>query len=225
MVRRFNYFASTIGRKQIVAITGLGLSLFVLTHMAANLLIFVSPQAYNEYSHALVSNPLIYFAEFGLLTIFVLHLIIAMAITVYNRKSRPQRYAMAASGEKATSVVSQWMWLQGILILIFVVFHLITFKFGVHYTVNYGKGEIRDLYKLVVEVFHNSNYVIGYFVVLILLGLHLCHGVKSLTQTLGANHPKYDCLIKSISYGFAFVVSAGYMAPMLYVFLFLEGMR
>lgn len=71
-----NYFSSTIGRKQMVGVAGLGLSLFVLTHMAGNLFMFIGPEAYNKYAHALTSNPLIYIAEGGLISIFLLHLVV-----------------------------------------------------------------------------------------------------------------------------------------------------
>lgn len=223
MTGKAHYFCSSIGRKQIVGLTGLGLSVFVLTHMLGNLLIFIGPQAYNEYSHSLISNPLIYIAEAGLLAIFLTHLGIAMSLVVKNKLARPQGYAVCASGEKATELVSKSMWIQGLVIFVFTVLHLITFKFGQHYVVDYGKGEIRDLYRLVYEVFHQPIYVGWYIIALITLGMHLSHGIKSAIQTWGVHHPKHQCLIKAVSFLYATLVAGGFLSQPLYIFLFNRG--
>lgn len=220
---RLCWFKSTIGRKQLVAVSGLGLSLFVLTHMLGNLLIFVGPRAYNEYSHNLVSNPFILAAEAGLLGLFLVHLGLAMLLTIKNWWARDSRYAMSASGDKATSAVQKSLWAQGLLMLIFVVLHLLSFKFGTYYDVDYGKGPIRDLHRLVVELFQRPEYVSGYVFALLVLGLHLNHGVGSSLQTLGVNHPRYNSKIKCLSLLYAGVVSAGFIAQPLYVYFIFRG--
>jgi len=216
-------FCRTIMRKQAVGVTGLGLSVFVLTHMLGNLLILVGPQAYNEYSHALVSNPLIYLAEAGLIFIFVVHVGLALRLTLLNWKAQPQGYAVRARGAKAANPASKTMWAQGLTILVFVVLHLVTFKYGTHYEVNYGQGPIRDLHRLVLEVFHQPGYVAWYGFALVVLGLHLSHGVGSALQTLGFNHPKYELLKKTASHGYAVVVAAGFIVQPLYVFFLHKG--
>lgn len=218
-----NFFASTIGRKQLVGLTGLGLSLFVLSHMLGNMLIFVSPQLYNEYSHALISNPLIYVAEAGLVLFFGAHLIIALKLTLQNWQARSESYGVSAKGDKATSAVTKTLWAQGLLIFVFVIYHLITFKYGTYYGVNYGQGEIRDLYRLVVEVFQHPGYVIWYFICLLALGFHLSHGLSSSLQTLGLHHPKYHPMIKKMSWVYAIVVAGGFIVQPIYVFLFYKG--
>ena len=214
-----NFLKSTIGRKQLVGLAGLALAGFVFAHMLGNLLILVSPRAYNEYGHALVSNPLIYIAEAGLAAFFVVHVILAIVLTLRNRNSREVKYAMASSGDKKTSLVKKSLWAQGMILLIFVVLHIITFKYGEFYSVNYGNGEIRDLHRLVVEIFQLPGYVVWYVISLVLLGYHLSHGVASSFQTLGFSHPKYTPKIKLGSLLFALVVSAGFIIQPIYVYL------
>ncbi|MCB0391719.1 MAG: succinate dehydrogenase cytochrome b subunit, partial [Bdellovibrionales bacterium] len=194
MNKKSSYFCSTIGRKQFVGITGLLLSFFVLTHMLGNLLIFLGPEAYNVYSHKLVTNPFIYVAEAGLLGAFIVHVFIAIMLTRENKKARPQAYAMSASGDKATDFVQKSMIYQGVVLLVFVVWHLKTFKYGniYEYTSQVNGEVMRDLYRLIIEVFSSPAYVLGYSVCLVVLGMHLSHGFSSSIRTLGFNHPKYD---------------------------------
>jgi len=223
MKQKFCFLRSTIGRKQVVAVTGLGLSIFVLTHMAGNLLMFVSAQAYNEYGHALVSNPLFILAELGLLAAFLFHAGVAIRLQVVNRLARPQSYAVSASGEKGTDLVSKTMAVQGLIILVFVVLHLIKFKWGPEYTVDYGKGPIRDLHRLVVEVFSSPGNVGWYILCLVVLGLHLSHGIKSVLQTFGLHHPAYQCKIKVLAVGYAVAVAVGFIAQPVYMFFFYKN--
>ncbi len=218
-----NYIRSTIGRKQLVGVAGLLLSGFVLTHMLGNMLIFLGPQAYNEYSHALISNPLIYAAEAGLVLFFLVHIILSLKLQLRNWGSRESRYAVQSNGQKRTSPITRTLWAQGIIILVFVVLHLITFKFGTVYLVNYGEGEVRDLHRLVVEVFQSPGYVIWYALALVILCYHLSHGVSSSFQTLGFNHPKYGPKIKKIGIAFALLVCLGFLSQPVYVYLFLRG--
>src|ERR1700677_20530 len=152
-----------ITRKQVVGLTGLGLAVFVMIHMTGNMLVFVGPRAYNEYSHALTSSPLIYLAELGLVAFFLFHAFYASFLTWKNYRARPIGYAVRASGEKRTAWLHRTLFVQGLILLVFVILHLITFKYGPYYTVNYGNGEIRDLFRLMLEVFHQPEYVVWYF--------------------------------------------------------------
>ncbi len=218
-----SFCSSTLGRKMIVGGSGLALSVFVLTHMLGNLLIFVSPQAYNEYGHALTSTPLLYIAELGLVVFFSAHVILALLLTYRNWSARPQGYAVAATGDKQTSLVQKTLWAQGIIIFVFVILHLLTFKFGEIYWVNYGGGDIRDLHRLVTEVFQSPIYVGWYIGCLILLGLHLGHGVTSTFQTLGFHHPRYQNGLWWLGRLYASIVSVGFISQPIYVYLFFKG--
>lgn len=221
--QRCGYLASTIGRKQIIGVTGIGLSLFVLIHMLENMLILVGARPYNEYAHWLITNPLIHEAEIILLLLFVVHLSLALALSWKNWRSRDTRYAMAANGPKRTSAVQKTLWAQGLIILVFVILHLITFKYGPYYTVNYGHGEIRDLHRLVLEVFRQPLFVAWYIVALIVLGFHLRHGVGSSFQTLGFSHPRYQPFIRCFTWAYALVVALGFITQPIYVYFIYRG--
>ena len=222
MKAAWSYLRSTIGSKHLVGVTGLGLSLFVLVHMAGNMLIFLGPKAYNMYSHALISNPFIYVAEAGLVALFLLHLGKATQLQLKNWGAR-SRYAVAASGPKKTTSTQKTLWAQGSILLVFVILHLNTFKYGPTYTVTYGGQEVRDLFQLVVEVFQSPAYVVGYVFALLVLGFHLSHGVGSTFQTLGLHHPRYQHSIKMVSWVYAIVVAAGFISQPIYVYLVHEA--
>lgn len=212
------YLRSSIGKKTLMGLTGLAWSGFVMTHMLANLLIIFSPEAYNKYSHALITNPFIYLAEAGLVLTLLAHAFTGMKLAAENKSARPEGYAVKPSGEKAASVASSTMIYTGSLLLAFVVYHLITFKFGPYYTVTYDGVEMRDLYRLVIEVFQSPLYVFGYVICMFLVGLHLSHGFQSSFQSLGFRHPKYTPAIKVFGTIYSVIVAAGFIVQPLYVF-------
>lgn len=213
-----DFFKSTIGRKQLVAVAGLGLALFVFAHMAGNMLILVSPKAYNLYGHALITNPLIYFAEAGLVTIFFLHSVLAIFLTLKNRSSRDQAYAKSPEVKAKASLFSRTMWFQGLVIFAFVILHLLTFKYGTHHTIEYDGKVVRDLHRLVIEVFSQPIYVVGYIFTLLLMFGHLAHGFGSVFQSLGFSRVKHAKMIDTIGYIYSVVVVAGFISQPLYVY-------
>jgi len=216
------YLRSSIGKKKLVGLSGLGIVGFTLTHMSGNLLLFVGPDAYNKYSHALVSNPLINVAEAGLIGIFVLHIALTIQLTMANRAARPVGYGVGASGPKRTSFAAKSAILSGLLLLAFVVLHLWTFKYGEYYSTMVDGVEMRDIYRLVFEKFHEPLYVGWYLLCLMLLGMHLSHGVSASFQSLGvfaSNHP----VLKKIGLAAAFLIAGGFVAQPLYIFLGFGG--
>jgi succinate dehydrogenase / fumarate reductase, cytochrome b subunit len=212
------YLMSSVGRKYLMALTGLVWSGFVFTHMLGNMLIFLSPEAYNKYGHALTSNPLIYLAEAALLGTLLLHAVNGVQLWLRNQSTKPVKYAVTAKGVKGASLASKSMVYSGSITLVFIILHLITFKYGANYTADYGSGPIRDLHKLMVEVFHQPAYIAWYLFCLVLVGVHLFHGFSSSFQTLGLNHPRYNKLIKNLGMVYAVVVAAGFISQPLYVF-------
>ncbi|MES2856916.1 MAG: succinate dehydrogenase cytochrome b subunit [Bdellovibrionota bacterium] len=212
------YFTSAIGRKQIMGVTGIAWSLFVLSHMAGNLLIFVGPDAYNKYSHALISNPLLIVAELGLVVTLLLHVVNGVMLTLENRAARPQKYAMPTNGAKKARFQSKYMAFHGTLILVFIILHLITFKYGTHYTTVVDGVEMRDLHRLIMEVFQSPGYVFWYVICVIGVGLHLSHGFYSSFASLGVFHPRLSGAMSKLGYIYAFIVAAGFLAQPLYVF-------
>ena len=216
---RNSFLTSTIGKKYLVAVTAIFWSLFVMVHMLGNMLIFVGADAYNKYSHVLTSNPFIYVAEAILVILLLVHIFVALGLKLRNFRTKPSLYAVQPIREKSAAISSRTMAYTGTIILAFIIWHLITFKYGPQYYVLSQGVEIRDLYRLVYEKFHDPIYVILYCVVMILIGTHLFHGVKSIFQSLGINHPRYNCFIKLFGYTYAVVVAAGFFSQPIYVYL------
>jgi len=217
------FMDSKFGKKYLVAITGLGLSLFVFGHMLGNLFILVGPEVYNKYGHAIVSNPALYVIEAGLVATFFAHMGLAIKLTWDNWKARPVPYAANSTGEKATRLTTRSMWAQGVLLLVFSIHHLITFKYGPYYEVTYDGQTMRDLHRLILEVFQSPLYVGWYTVCLLALGFHLSHGVSSAIQTLGIYHPRHFGKFKNFGYLYAILVAVGFISQPLYVFFFNKG--
>lgn len=216
------YLSSTIGRKYLMAISGLVWTLFVLTHMLGNLLIFAGSDAYNFYSHKLINNPLIYLAEAGLVLFIGVHAATGISLKLRNLRSKPQLYAVSPKGVKGASLSSKSMIWSGTITLVFLILHLITFKFGAYYETTVDGILMRDIYKLVIECFEKTGYVVWYGICLILVGLHLYHGVASSFQTLGINHPKFNEAIKGFGWAYSIIVAVGFLAVPFYVF-FIKG--
>lgn len=216
-----SFLKSSIGKKYLMGLAGAGWALFVAGHMAGNLFIFAGPEAYNRYGNAIVSNKLLlYGTEVFLMACLLTHVVLAILLTKENRQASPQKYAVNAVPEKKAKFGSKTMAFHGTIILFFLIYHLITFKWGPHYDIEYNGVVMRDLHRLLVEVFANPVYVVGYVVCLILLGIHLSHGVSSVFQSWGLLHPKYNASIKKIGWIYAVVVAGGFIAQPVYVFLF-----
>lgn len=202
-----------------MGVTGLAWSLFVLSHMLGNLLIFMGPDAYNKYSHAIITNPFVYLAEAGLVLTLVLHVVDGIQLTIRNKWARPRKYAMPTNGEKAARFQSKFMIFHGTIILVFVILHIITFKYGTHYTTTVDGVEMRDLHRLVMEVFQSPGYVAWYVFALVALGLHLSHGFYSSFASLGIYHPRFSAALNKFGYVYAVIVALGFISQPVYVFL------
>ncbi|MCB0394261.1 MAG: succinate dehydrogenase cytochrome b subunit [Bdellovibrionales bacterium] len=217
------YAFSSIGQKTLMAVSGLGWALFALSHMAGNLLIFAGPQAYNNYGHAIVSNPAIYVAEIGLIVLFLTHVIYALKTTIENSRARKSKYVVSKSGEKQASLASRTMKHQGLVILIFLFLHISAFKFGAYYAVDYGQGEIRDLFRLLFEKFQDPVYVWFYVVCVLLLGFHLSHGLYSGFQSIGFFHTKYTPILKCASVLYGLAIAVGFASQPIYLHFIYQG--
>ena len=134
MALSHNYFISSIGKKQIMAVTGLGLIGFTVSHLLGNFILFLGADAFNLYAHTLTSNPLIYIAEAGLLSMFLAHLVLAAVTTLQNRAARPVNYLVHKSSGRGETFASKTMGWTGVIILVFLVLHLINFKYCLLYT-------------------------------------------------------------------------------------------
>ena len=214
------YIFSSVGQKQLMALSGLGWGLFALVHMLGNLLILCGDEPYNKYSHALVSNPGILLAEFGLLVLLLTHVFYGIKLSLENSNARTTGYSVNKSASKEASLVSRTMKYQGIVILCFIVLHLINFKFGTEYMITYDGVEVRDLFRLVVEKFQSPLYAGIYISSVSLLGFHLSHGLYSSVQSLGFYHDKYMICIQRCSVIYGFIIGLGFSITPLYIFFF-----
>ncbi|EDX86897.1 succinate dehydrogenase (or fumarate reductase) cytochrome b subunit, b558 family [Synechococcus sp. PCC 7335] len=181
-----SFYHSPVGKKILTGITGLGLVAFVIGHLLGNLTLFFGSSAYNRLAHSIESlGPLIYLAEFGLLALVSVHAAIGISIYLGRRRARQVHYAeYHSAGEPSRqTIASRTMIYSGLLLAVFLVWHLATFKFGPVYKLP-GSTD-RDLARLVFETFHQPIYTASYVVILSLLGLHLRHGCWSALQSIG----------------------------------------
>ncbi|MDX1545399.1 MAG: succinate dehydrogenase cytochrome b subunit [Rhodothermales bacterium] len=224
-------FRSPIGRKLWTGITGLGLTLFVLAHMSGNLSYFSSdPQAYNKYAEFLTGlGPLFYAIELGLLAFFVIHAFIGISIWLGKKKARPVGYKKyRSSGQPSKqSLASRTMIVTGSVLLVFLVVHILSFKYGPGvdegYVVTVGGAQIRDLKTLLEQKFNNALYAFGYPAVMLLLAFHLRHGIWSAFQSLGATNPRLTPLIYTLGGVLGLLIAVGFLVLPLYIFFFVEA--
>lgn len=217
---------STVGRKAVTALTGLAFFIFLIGHLAGNLLILVSAEAYNEYSHKLISlGGLLYVAEAILVIVFVGHAVFAISVTIRNRRARSHRYQVSGKQgppSRMNSSSRTMIW-TGITLFVFTVLHLITFKYGPDqdqgYVATVNGEQVRDLHRLVIEVFQEPVYVIWYVAAMVLLGFHLRHGIWSAFQSLGAYHPRYTPVIYTLGVLFAVVLGFGFLVIPVWIYL------
>lgn len=193
-----------------MAVTGVALGLFLITHLAGNFLLIVGPDAFNKYAYALTSTPLIYVAEAGLVFVFGLHVFLAFKLSQENRKARPQQYYMRKKTGLGGNIASSNMIISGLVILIFLVLHLLHFKFGeTHYTTVDGV-RMRDLHRTVVEYFQNPIGAFWYVLAMGVMIFHLFHGFQSSFQTVGVNSPTYTKWIVRGGHALSYLLGAGF---------------
>lgn len=213
-----NVFSSSVGTKVLIGTTGLLLFLFLILHLAGNLLIFGGQGVFNAYSHALISNPLTIPVEIALLIIFLLHIYKTIRNYLRNQSARPVRYEKKrwAHDTSRKSLSSTTMIWTGLVILFFVVIHLRQFKYGAMYQI--GNPPIRDLYRTEVDVFASAAWVTFYVIAVVLVGFHLRHGISSAFQSLGIDHPIYTKRLVVIGTILAVIIGGGFAIIPIWVF-------
>lgn len=207
------FLSSSIGRKVVMALTGLGLSLFLFMHMAGNLVVLVNVQKFNEYALGLQNlGPILWGAELGLLAILVFHIVSAVRLARQNMKARPEDYTLrVSSGRSRRSWNSGIMMISGTVVLLFIIYHLWHFKYGPIEMVSHGEGEMRNLGGLVRSEFMELDEVLIYTVGLICIFAHIRHGFRSLFDTLGVAKSKWDALIHRVSGVYVTLVFLGFV--------------
>ena len=216
--RRRAYVDTTVGSKVVVAATGLLLVGYLVLHLAGNLLVFLGPSAFNGYAHFLIKNPLIYPLEIGQLAVFLLHATKAASVWRAGRRARPVPYHRPvrrflgrgwAGGPSRRSYASLTMMGSGLVTLLFVAAHLRHLKFGPEYLA--AAGDVRDLYRLQLELFASAPVVAFYVLCMAVVGAHLWHGFASALNSLGVDHPRYAALALRVGRVLALAVAGGFM--------------
>lgn len=219
MSSRPSFFSSTVGSKILIGLTGLLLFGFLVGHLAGNLSLFVGPEAFNAYAHKLESlGPLLYLVEAGLVGIFLLHAGKALLNVRRNAAARPAGYTEKkwAGHTSRKSWSSTSMALTGLFVLVFVVLHIRTFKFGTWY-VDEGTGH-RDLFRLVAEIYQNPLYVGFYVVAMGLIGMHLNHGISSAAQSLGLANQRWGRNLVTGGRVLAVLIAGGFAVLPLFMY-------
>jgi succinate dehydrogenase / fumarate reductase cytochrome b subunit len=229
MSKLINALSSTVGRKYLTGITGIGLILFTIVHLLGNLSLFIGPNAFNLYTHKLESiGPILYVIEIALAICFILHAITGVSVYLNKKKARPVDYSVynSAGGNSKQNFSSRSMMVTGSVIMLFLILHISTLKFGPNieqgYVTNINGVDMRDLYRLVIEKFKQLPVVIVYTVVMILLGTHLRHGFWSAFQSLGVLNKKYRPFVYSLGVLVAVLLSAGFLILPVWIYFFVE---
>jgi succinate dehydrogenase / fumarate reductase, cytochrome b subunit len=208
------FFCSSIGKKVIMAITGLMLFGFVIAHLLGNLQVFVGREKFNDYAAFLKSlGGLLWVARIGLIAVFVLHIKTAISLSRENRGARPEEYRSQATIK--ASPASLYMLQSGMLLLIFVVIHLLHFTFGMLQPETFNLFDAagrHDVYSMLIYGFKNSGYATIYIVCMVSLGFHLSHAIWSLFQTLGLTRPGFSQQLKILSNIIGCSVALGYIS-------------
>jgi succinate dehydrogenase / fumarate reductase, cytochrome b subunit len=209
------FYASSIGKKIIVAATGAALVLFLLGHLTGNLLVFRGPEALNNYAHGLHQlGALLWVARIGLLVAVGLHIVSTIHLRIQNQAARSDGYQVDAT-MRASRGSTTMIW-SGLTVLAFVIYHLMHFTWG---TLNnykdpngpYGLGDGKmNVYQMIIDGFKVVPNSLFYLVAIGLLCLHLSHGVSSMFQTLGLTTKRTREPIRFLSWGLSIALFLGF---------------
>ncbi len=207
LAKAIRFYDSTIGKKAVMAVTGLVLFAFLIVHMLGNLQVFLGPEVMNHYAETLHANqPLLWAARSILLISVLLHIWASIQLTAIKTHARPVGYIKR--GNVQASYASRTMMWSGPIIAAFVIYHLLHFTLGV---VHPSFVELRA-YENVVSGFRVIPVTIAYAVAMVLVGLHLSHGIWSMFQSLGFSHPRYTPMIKTFASVFSWLLISGFLS-------------
>ena len=203
---------TSIGKKFLMALTGLIFCSFLAVHLAGNLTLYAGGDFFNAYAEKLhMLGKLITIAEWGLVIFALIHVVTGLLLFYQNFTARPVRYKVDkwAGGRTWGSATMPY---TGVLLLIFIIFHLVNFHFA-------DRSQL-TLYQIVSAAFAKPDYVIIYVVAMLVAALHVSHGFWSAFQTIGANHPKYMPLIRGAGIVFSVAVAVGFGFIPVYISFF-----
>ena len=199
-----------------MAITGLFLISFLFIHLVINLFTLApTKDLFNDAAHFMATNPVIFAMQYILALGFLIHIIMGIKLTIQNTMARSHNYAYNNMSSN-TDFSSRSMIISGGLIIVFLILHLRDYFYQMKFV---GLPEGTTDYDLVVTLFSNPFYTAVYVFSFIVLGFHLNHGFKSAFQSVGANHNKYNPVIKAISTGYSIIIALGFSTIAIYHFI------
>ena len=206
LTRVARFYESTIGKKAIMAVTGLVLFGFLIVHMLGNLQIFLGAEVMDHYAETLHGNPaLLWTVRTVLLISVVLHIWASIQLSIVKKEARPAAYVKRAN--VSSSWASRSMMLSGPVVAAFVVFHLLHLTTG---TIHPQFVPLHAYENLVTGFLF--PFAIAYTVAMILIGFHLSHGIWSMFQSLGLSHPRYTPIVKKFAAIFSWILVAGFLS-------------
>ncbi|OUL62413.1 succinate dehydrogenase cytochrome b subunit [Flavobacterium sp. AJR] len=215
--------STTLKNKMIIAATGLFLCFFLVIHLLGNLQLFLpedqAREQFNWYSKLLSGNMFIKIISWVLYLSLIGHAIYAIIVTIKNNTASKQNYHYDKRNF-ASAWNSRNMGILGTILLLFLIIHFKDFWYVYKFTnLPVDAAGNKDLYEIVVQSYSQLWYVIIYEVSFIALGFHLLHGFFSASRTMGLYHPKYVKVIKVFGWGYTLIITGGFMAIPLYIYL------
>jgi succinate dehydrogenase / fumarate reductase cytochrome b subunit len=223
MASRTGLFSTSVGTKIVIGVSGLFLVLYLIIHIAGNLLIFFGPNVFNTYAYNMeVRNPVLPAIEIALLLVFLVHIYKTVTMFLRNQSARPIGYVKKrkAGPPSRKSFASTTMIASGLWLLAFLLVHVKAFRFSPEYPWPAGG---RDLYRQEFEQLANP-FVVGFYVLsMVVVGSHLWHGVSSGFQSLGVDHPKVTPKLVAAGKVLAVLIAGGFIVIAAWVYLSQRG--
>lgn len=193
---------SSVGKKMLMAVTGLGLIGFLSVHLLGNVMAFAGAEAFNGYAAKLHSlQPYLTVFNIGLAALGLIHIVVGIILFFENLKARPTKYEVF-NNPGGLTIGSKTMAYTGVLILIFVILHLLKFTFV--------DKSVTPIYQQMAAAFANPAWVLMYVVAMVIVAVHISHGFWSMFQTFGINHPHYMPLIMKLGLVVTLVFGIGF---------------
>src|SRR5262249_53645253 len=214
MASRVGVFATSVGTKILIGLSGLFLVFYLLIHIGGNLVVFAGPAAYNKYAFTLEHNKaLLYPLELIILVGFLVHIYKTVTMFFANQQARPIAYVKKkwAGRPSRKTLASTTMIASGLWLMVFLIIHVKAFREG------WGANEYewpaggRDLYRQEMEIFSNPLLVGFYILSMVVVGSHLWHGVSSGFQSLGLDHPQMTPKLLTAGKVLAVLIAGGFI--------------
>lgn len=213
-------FNSSVGRKFAMALSAFFLLIFLIIHLMANMVSVFSPETFNEVSQFMGTNPLVQFLLQPILLLgVVFHFVMGFVLEIKNRKARGPVAYVGKAKEKNATWMSKYMVVTGAMILLFLILHFGDFWVPTVAKNHFGFEHNETEYEHLLEKFSEVWRVVLYVAAFVLLSFHLMHGFQSAFQSMGANHRRYNGLIKAIGNIYAIVIPLGFIFVAIYHFI------